>query len=111
MDVSVERHGDVLLARLRESRLDATVAIRFKERMREVAAMPGGRIVLDMADVGFLDSSGLGAIVAVTRFLEQGRSLELARLSSSVERVFRLTRMDSVFAIHRDLPAALRDAG
>jgi anti-sigma B factor antagonist len=62
------------------------------------------RIVLDLAQVGFIDSSGLGAIVALRKMLGPDRVLELAALSVSVAKVFRLTRMDGVFPIHVDVP-------
>jgi anti-sigma B factor antagonist len=68
-------------------------------------------VVLDMSNVGFLDSSGLGAVVAVMKALGPIRRLELSGLSPTVEKVFRLTRMDSVFIIHKTLPEALRRAG
>jgi anti-sigma B factor antagonist len=61
--------------------------------------------------VNFLDSSGLGAVVAVMKLLMPARKLELAGLTATVEKVFRLTRMDSVFTIHTVVPGALRDVG
>ncbi len=59
------------------------------------------RVVLDLSSVGFLDSSGLGAVVAVMKALGPVRRLELSGLTPTVEKVFRLTRMDSVFIIHK----------
>ena len=55
----------------------------------------------------FLDSSGLGALVAAMKLIGPRRGLELAALQASVERVFRLTRMDTVFTIHRSVADAL----
>jgi anti-sigma B factor antagonist len=62
--------------------------------------------------VAFLDSSGLGAVVAVKKLMGPDRRLDLACLTPAVDKVFRLTRMDSVFTIHAALPdaAALRQA-
>lgn len=87
-------------------RIDAAVAIQFKDRMREVTEGGAQRIVLDLSRVDFIDSSGLGAIVASMKQLG-GRRLDLAGLSPTVEKVFRLTRMDTIFAIHPDVGAAL----
>ncbi|RLL72244.1 STAS domain-containing protein [Paenirhodobacter hankyongi] len=115
MNLYAEALGGALVVHLQEERLDAAIAIRFKDRMREVALQPSSRVVLDLSDVTFLDSSGLGAIVAVMKSLAPARQLELAGLTPTVEKVFRLTRMDTVFRIHPDVAAAtserLRDAG
>ena len=90
-----------------EARIDASVALRFKEALRAAADEAAPRVVVDMTAVQFLDSSGLGALVAAMKLIGPWRSLELAGLSASVDRVFRLTRMDRVFALHPDLGAAL----
>lgn len=106
----MEERGEMLIVRVMESRIDAAVAIRFKDCMRELAAAPLPRVVLDLSRVMFLDSSGLGAVVAVMKLLGPDRKLELAALTPGVEKVFRLTRMDSVFPIHPEVPDGLRDA-
>jgi anti-sigma B factor antagonist len=110
MKLSGEVSGDMLIVRVDETRIDAAGAIQFKERMREVTTDAPARVVLDLSRVGFLDSSGLGAVVAVMKLLMPSRKLELAGLTPTVEKVFRLTRMDSVFAIHANVPGGLRDA-
>lgn len=106
---------DTLVVQVNEPRIDAAVAIRFKDLMREIVQQGGARVVLDLSQVGFLDSSGLGAVVAVMKSLAPSRRLDLAALTPNVERVFHLTRMDTVFRIHDSLSAALdeevRDAG
>ncbi|PWJ14495.1 STAS domain-containing protein [Jannaschia seohaensis] len=104
MEISSEMHGEILALKIKESRLDAAAALSFKEKMRTATASHGGRVVIDMRRVDFLDSSGLGALVAGMKMLDGGRRLELARCGPIVEKVLRLTRMDSVFVLHRDLP-------
>jgi anti-sigma B factor antagonist len=106
MELFAEQRTGMLVVRAMDDRIDAAGAIQFKERMRELVQDPSPRVVLDMARVTFLDSSGLGAVVAVMKLLGPGRKLELAGLTATVEKVFRLTRMDSVFVIH----PAVRDA-
>ncbi|RID92540.1 anti-sigma factor antagonist [Gemmobacter lutimaris] len=111
MNLHAKTLADTLLVEVEEDRIDAACAIQFKDRMRELVAKAEGRVLIDMARVRFLDSSGLGAVVAVMKLLGPERRLELAGLTPAVDKVFRLTRMDSVFRIHPDLPAALREAG
>ena len=104
MNITVRQEGAALIARLDEARLDAAVAIQFKDRMREIAAGAPDRVILDLSRVEFLDSSGLGAVSAVMKMLGPERRLELAALGPAVERVVRLTRMDTVFTIHAEAP-------
>ena len=111
MKLESERQGEIIVIRAMDDRIDAAGAIQFKERMRDIIEAPSQRVVLDMSNVGFLDSSGLGAVVAVMKALGPIRRLELSGLTPTVEKVFRLTRMDSVFIIHKTLPEGLRHAG
>lgn len=99
MRLHVERRGDELLIRVEEARLDAAVSTAFKDQMRQAMAETGAVVVLDLSRVDFMDSSGLGALIAVLKAMPHGRRLELQGLRPNVERVLRLTRMDSVFAI------------
>ena len=111
MQISCEETGGTMVARVCEDRVDAAVAIHFKERMREILQKPSERIVLDMSRVDFLDSSGLGAVVAVMKLAGPERRLELAALTPTVQKVFRLTRMDQVFTIHAEVPQTGGDDG
>lgn len=108
--VAQERPG-LLVVTVAAERIDAAAAIQFKDRMRELVQAAAPRVVLDLSRVAFLDSSGLGAVVAVMKLMGPERSLELAGLTPTVEKVFRLTRMDSVFTIHPAVPDGLRHAG
>lgn len=103
--------GDMLVVHVDADRIDAACAIQFKDRMREVAAIAPSRVVMDLARVRFVDSSGLGAIVAVMKFLAPARRLELAALTANVAKVFHLTRMDNVFTIHAEVPGTGMDHG
>lgn len=106
MELQTRRHGDLTVIEVCESRIDAASAIYFKDGMRELTAGGSGTVMIDMSRVSFLDSSGLGAIVAVMKFLGPDRTLELAALLPPVDKVFRLTRMDTVFKIHAAAPEA-----
>lgn len=111
MQLQSELQGEILVIRAMDDRIDAAGAIQFKERMRDIIETPSKRVVLDMSNVGFLDSSGLGAVVSVMKALGPVRRLELSGLTPTVQKVFHLTRMDSVFIIHKVLPEGLRHAG
>ncbi|SFT92538.1 STAS domain-containing protein [Sedimentitalea nanhaiensis] len=88
-------------------RIDAAMAIQFKEEMRAQTSAGPQRVILDLSTVDFIDSSGLGAIVAAMKQLGEGRRLDLAGLTPTVSKVFRLTRMDTVFKLFPSLDDAV----
>ena len=100
MELVAEARENLTIIRVNCDRIDAAGAIEFKDKFREAADNDHDRVVLDMSQVGFLDSSGLGAIVASMKFLGANRKLELASLTPTVEKVFNLTRLNDVFTIH-----------
>jgi len=107
MELEQKQIDGVIVVRCLAERLDALVALKFKDGIHSMATGPGKRIVLDMSEIKFLDSSGLGAIVAVYKLLGPDWGLDLAGLTDAVARVFKLTRMDSVFRIFSDVQTAL----
>lgn len=108
MNLSSSMVGDALVVTVEEPRIDAAVAIQFKDSMRAVSEGGPHRVILDMSHVDFVDSSGLGAVVAAMKLLAKNHKLELAGLRPVVAKVFRLTRMDSVFTIHPDIETATK---
>lgn len=105
MDLHITHHPDMTIVTVAETRIDAAAAIRFKDAMRAATATGAGPVMLDLGHVTFVDSSGLGAIVAAMKQMGGARRLDLACLTPDVAKVFRLTRMDTVFTIHDDLRA------
>jgi len=107
MQLTADHFSNAILITVNENRIDAASAIAFKDCMRDLTNEPSDRVVVDMSQVEFVDSSGLGAIVAAMKALGNERKMELAALSGTVEKVFRLTRMDTVFKIHNSAADAV----
>ncbi|SFR14305.1 STAS domain-containing protein [Poseidonocella sedimentorum] len=108
MDIQLQSHPKADIVHVGISRIDAGCAIQFKDSVRALLDKLGDRVILDLGQVEFVDSSGLGAIVASMKILNGGGSqLELAALQPNVNKVFRLTRMDKVFVIHGSPAEAL----
>lgn len=105
MNLVSEDIGALRIITVAEARIDAAVAIQFKDAMRAINDDGPPRVVLDLSQVTFLDSSGLGAVVAAMKQVGPERRLELAGLTPTVAKVFHLTRMDTVFTIHPDVAA------
>lgn len=100
MKLDVAEVGPDLLVRVLDERIDAAAAVQFRDAMRSATDGGHARIVLDLSRVAFVDSSGLGAIIAAMKHIGSDRTLELAALQPSVSKVFRLTRLDEIVKIH-----------
>ncbi len=109
MNLVSRPHGDRLVVVVDAPRIDAAGAVRFKDEMRRLTEDGQGDVLLDLAAVEFLDSSGLGALVSAMKALGPDRRLDLAALSTTVAKVFQLTRMDTVFRIYPSADAALAE--
>ena len=96
----VSTDNDVLLIELNEGNLDASNAREFRDSI-QLMMRERTRVVLDMAGVKFVDSSGLGALISCLRLLN-GREgdFRLCAMSKPVRALFELMRIDRVFNIH-----------
>jgi len=110
MEISHRIVADAVVVSCQGNRLDAQVALKFKDAFRDLTEFTQTRYILDMSQINFMDSSGLGAVVAVYKMIGPDKTLDLAALTPAVDRVFKLTRMDSVFGIYPDPQAALEAA-
>lgn len=99
----------IQIVKVNTERIDAAMAIQFKEDMRHATDDGPDRVILDLGKVEFIDSSGLGAIVAAMKQLDGARRLDLAGLTPTVDKVFRLTRMDTVFRLYPSLEDAMTE--
>jgi len=99
MRVEDRSEGGVLVLTIKERRLDARSAPELKAKVGALIAQGFDWIVLDLAEVEFVDSSGLGAIVSGLKQLDQKGDLVISGASEAVVSLFKLTRMDKVFRL------------
>lgn len=80
-----------------QGRLNLLAAPRLREVVAQSVERGRPRIVVDLSETTFMDSSGLGALVAGLKSARQGGgNLRIARLSPQVEMVLTLTNLDRV---------------
>lgn len=107
MKIANEPCNGSTVLHVRAERIDAACAVQFKDAVNAQLESCAPRVILDLADVRFVDSSGLGAIVSIYKGQLGHRQIDLCCLSTPVEKVFKLTRMDQVFVIFSDMDTAL----
>jgi anti-sigma B factor antagonist len=107
MTLAHEKHQGADVVRM-PSRVDAAVADTLRADLKGVVSEGGGRLLLDMSAVKFIDSTGLGVIVtAMTAARGRGGSFALFALPAKVRSLVELTRLHLVFDIYADEAAAL----
>ncbi|MEU0990994.1 STAS domain-containing protein [Streptomyces sp. NPDC005953] len=90
--------------------LDHDTAPPLRDALAEGVAARPGSIVVDCAELGFCDSTGLNVLLrARIEAQEAGSVLELSALQPQVARMFDITGADTVFTVHDSLDAALTD--
>lgn len=99
MQLETTTAGKVMTVKVIDKRLDAKIAVQFKEKMTALINANNYFLVLDLSNVDFIDSSGLGAIVTSLKVLGRRGDLVIASVNADVMMMFTLTRMDRVFRI------------
>jgi anti-sigma B factor antagonist len=96
MEIECRQSGQACVVKPLERRMDARCASEFRRELAELIAQGQERIVLDVSDVDFIDSSALGAIVANFKALQGKGDLVIAGARAPVMTLFRVTRIDKV---------------
>jgi anti-sigma B factor antagonist len=108
MEIEQTKQGHILIAKILNKRLDARGADDFRKIMLKSISNGGRSIVLDISEVDFVDSSGLGAMVSVLKSLGEDGDIVICGPSESAMRMFKLTRMNKVFRIVENQDEAVR---
>ena len=111
MNILVEKHGGKIVLSLKEERIDAHNSGELKDLFLKVLEEEAGRdLVIDLDQVQFIDSSGLGALLSGLKNAElRSSGFILAGLQPRVRSMFELTRLHRVFDIYPKLEEALSD--
>jgi anti-sigma B factor antagonist len=97
--VTVETDGAVRVLRLAGD-LDLATAPAFRQQFRQPIAESA--VTIDMTDVTFVDSTGIGALLAVRRRgIDAGWSLTLRGVHPKVTRVLAITGVDTILTIEK----------
>ena len=116
MDYKTRQVGNVTIVDV-TGRLDLGVPLAFGEGaghplqalVRDFAARGQTKIVLNLHDVAYIDSSGIGDLVAsATTLRRQGGDLKVLNPSMVVQKPQRMTRVDTVLEVKPDEASALQ---
>jgi anti-sigma B factor antagonist len=88
--------------------VDLVTAPKLRERLSDVVGDGHLRLILDLRETEFLDSTGLGALVGVLKRLRlKDGEIRVVSGPGHVRKVFEITRLDKVFSMHESLEHAV----
>jgi len=106
LDIRSDRADGVCTLTL-EGEVDVYTAPRLKETLIETIEAGCANVIVDLQQVGFIDSSGLGVLVGgLRRAKERSGAIRLVCTRDNILKIFRITGLDKVFPIFESLEEA-----
>jgi anti-sigma B factor antagonist len=107
MSFSLNRTDDVLLVTV-DGQLVVSNRQEFKQAILDAMEQGARLVVADFSGSPYIDSSGLGALVSLSRRLrDAGGDLRLVGLNDDLRSLFELTRLDQLFPVYATRDDAL----
>jgi len=107
LSISSETRGDVTIVHV-AGEIDVYTAPMLREHLDEHIAQGRTHLVVDLEDVPFMDSTGLGVLVGRLKLIRvSDGTLRLVCFSERILKVFSITGLDKVFQIFASLDEAL----
>ncbi len=83
-------------------------ATSLNEQLHKLIDDKKNRVVVDLEEVKFINSSGLGMLIGgLTTLRNNGGELKLARASKKIEELLKMTKLSTVFDIHKSVNEAV----
>lgn len=108
MELTSREDGDITILTVTGDLVIGEPETTFKKTVTQLLEEGRVNLLVDLSNVGFLDSSGLGALVrALTQSQKEGGQTKLLNAGPQVRKLLQMTKLDSVFELHSDLEAAV----
>jgi anti-sigma B factor antagonist len=85
---------------------------QLRSKIKEILGQGKTRLVLDLAEVSYIDSAGLGTLVAgFTSAQNQGANMKLANLTKRFREQLHITKLVTVFDVYENVEDAVKSFG
>ena len=112
MEFRTRQLDDVTIVDLRGRITLGEGSVTVRETVHDLLSKGMKRILLNLGDVNYIDSSGIGELVsAFTAAKKQGGELKLLNLTKKVHDLLQITKLSTVFDVTDDETAAVRSFG
>jgi anti-sigma B factor antagonist len=108
MELTTREEGRVTILTVQGDLVIGEPESTFKKTVTRLLEDGSVNLLVDLGRVGFLDSSGLGALVrALKNSQQEGGQTKLLHAGPQVRKLLEITKLDSVFELHDDLEKAV----
>ena len=108
MNIKEKMHGDVAVVALRGNLMGEPDTTEVREKIYSLLQDDVKKIVLDLGKVKWINSSGLGSLIAaMTSVKNKGGEMRLANITEKVESVFMITQLIKVFKTYETVDRAV----
>ena len=112
MNLTTDRHQDVSIVRVNETRLMYPILSDFANTVTSLIASGERKLLLDMSTVTYVDSATIGCLMDLYRQASAaGGALKLAGVQKRVETMLTMTGAQNFLEIHADPASALKSFG
>ena len=110
LEIDVQETPDLIPIVNLKGEIDLHTCGEFRDKLRELIEHHRYHIIVNLAEVPYLDSAALGVLVdAVRRVREHDGSISLVATTPFVRRAFEITRLVKIFQLYDDYDTALID--
>ncbi len=90
--------------------IDVYTAPQFKDAVNSIIDSGQKHLIVNMDRVTYMDSSGFATLLSATRRLRpQGGTVNLVKVSSAIDRILRITRLNTIFGTYDKVETVLDD--
>jgi anti-sigma B factor antagonist len=107
MNMTVSLHNEILVMHLKGRIMGGADSTGFSERVKEAITQGQRKIIVDLGEVEWMNSSGLGLLMSgYTALRNANGEMKLARASEEIKSLFNVTKLNLVFKTHDSLDDA-----
>ena len=110
MNIDKQKIKEILLITIEDAEANLSKSEQFKELVLQEISAGERKLIISFANVEYVDSSFLGALVAILKsLLPLNGKLVLVEMNNDIENLFQLTRLDKIFVVKDTLETALTE--
>lgn len=109
MKVSTLKESGITVLEPRGSLIGDKTTDELKAKARELLDQGNKKLIVDLGDVDYMNSSGIGTLVSIyTSYTNAGAQIKLCRVGKKIHNIFVITKLTSVFDVEETREQAIK---